>query len=126
MTETHSAKAIAASGTVPNDPNHHLAMPKAMQVAEINIYAEGDDEYKFLFVAKGGGSANKTFLYQATPSVLTHDRLIAFLKEKILTLGSRAFVNKGLVATGRMSASLRDKFGETFGSGSAIAVDPNM
>ncbi len=58
--------------------------------AEINIYAEGDDEYKFLFVAKGGGSANKTFLYQATPSVLTHDRLLAFLKEKILTLGTSA------------------------------------
>jgi len=58
--------------------------------AEINLYAEGDDEYKFLFVAKGGGSANKSFLYQATPSVLTHDRLIAFLKEKILTLGTSA------------------------------------
>ncbi|MFM8608523.1 MAG: fumarate hydratase, partial [Hyphomicrobiales bacterium] len=58
--------------------------------AEINLYAEGHDEYKFLFVAKGGGSANKSFLYQATPSVLTHDRLIAFLKEKILTLGTSA------------------------------------
>ncbi|MBW8619187.1 MAG: fumarate hydratase [Hyphomicrobiales bacterium] len=58
--------------------------------AEINLYAEGDDEYNFLFVAKGGGSANKSFLYQATPSVLTHDRLIAFLKEKILTLGTSA------------------------------------
>src|SRR4051812_14441910 len=34
--------------------------------AEINLYAEGDDAYKFLFVAKGGGSANKTFLYQGT------------------------------------------------------------
>jgi fumarate hydratase class I len=58
--------------------------------AQIDIYAEGDDAYKFLFVAKGGGSANKTFLYQATPSVLTEDRLIAFLKEKILTLGTAA------------------------------------
>jgi len=58
--------------------------------AEINLYAEGDDAYKFLFVAKGGGSANKTFLYQGTPSLLTHDRLIAFLKEKILTLGTAA------------------------------------
>ena len=58
--------------------------------AEISIYAEGDDAYKFLFVAKGGGSANKTFLYQGTPSLLTHDRLIAFLKEKILTLGTAA------------------------------------
>ena len=58
--------------------------------AQIEIYAEGEDEYKFLFIAKGGGSANKTFLYQQTPSVLTHDRMIAFLKEKILTLGTAA------------------------------------
>ena len=58
--------------------------------AEINLYAEGDDAYKFLFVAKGGGSANKTFLYQGTPSLLTKDRLMAFLKEKILTLGTSA------------------------------------
>ncbi len=58
--------------------------------AEINLYAEGEDDYKFLFVAKGGGSANKSFFYQATPSILTHDRLLAFLKEKILTLGTSA------------------------------------
>jgi fumarate hydratase, class I len=58
--------------------------------AQIEIYAEGEDSYKFLFVAKGGGSANKTFLFQATPSILTHDRLLAFLKEKILTLGTAA------------------------------------
>jgi fumarate hydratase class I len=42
--------------------------------AQIDIYAEGEDAYKFLFVAKGGGSANKTFLFQGTPSLLTHDR----------------------------------------------------
>jgi len=58
--------------------------------AQIEIYAEGEDAYKFLFVAKGGGSANKTFFYQATPSILTHDRLLPFLKEKILTLGTAA------------------------------------
>jgi fumarate hydratase, class I len=58
--------------------------------AQIDIYGEGDDEYKFLFIAKGGGSANKTFLYQGTPSLLSHDRLIEFLKEKILTLGTSA------------------------------------
>ena len=58
--------------------------------AEINLYSEGEDAYKFLFVAKGGGSANKTFLFQATPSLLTHDRMVAFLKEKILTLGTAA------------------------------------
>jgi fumarate hydratase, class I len=58
--------------------------------AQIEIYSEGEDAYKFLFMAKGGGSANKTFLYQGTPSLLTHDRLVAFLKEKILTLGTAA------------------------------------
>jgi len=58
--------------------------------AQIDIFSEGEDAYKFLFMAKGGGSANKTFLYQGTPSLLTHDRLIAFLKEKILTLGTAA------------------------------------
>ena len=58
--------------------------------AQIDIYAEGHDAYKFLFMAKGGGSANKTFLFQSTPSVLTEDRLMAFLKEKILTLGTAA------------------------------------
>ena len=58
--------------------------------AQIDIYEEGEDAYKFLFIAKGGGSANKTFLYQGTPSLLTHDRMIEFLKEKILTLGTAA------------------------------------
>ena len=58
--------------------------------AQVEIYAEGEDAYKFLFIAKGGGSANKAFLFQATPSILTHDRMIAFLKEKILTLGTAA------------------------------------
>jgi fumarate hydratase, class I len=63
---------------------------KSNMPAQVEIYAEGEDAYKFLFVAKGGGSANKTFLFQATPAILTHDRMIAFLKEKILTLGTAA------------------------------------
>jgi fumarate hydratase class I len=58
--------------------------------AQCEIYAEGDDSYKFMFMAKGGGSANKSFLFQATPSVLTKDRMLAFLKEKVLTLGTAA------------------------------------
>jgi fumarate hydratase, class I len=58
--------------------------------AQVEIYAEGEEAYKFLFIAKGGGSANKSFLFQATPSVLSPDRLMAFLKEKILTLGTAA------------------------------------
>jgi len=58
--------------------------------AQCEIYAEGEDAYKFMFMAKGGGSANKSFLFQGTPSLLTRDRLLAFLKEKILTLGTAA------------------------------------
>jgi fumarate hydratase class I len=62
--------------------------------AQVEIYAEGrgdsESAYKLLFIAKGGGSANKAFLFQATPSILTHDRMLAFLKEKVLTLGTAA------------------------------------
>jgi fumarate hydratase, class I len=62
--------------------------------AQVELYAESgggaDHEYKFLFIAKGGGSANKAFLFQATPSILTRDRMLAFLKEKVLTLGTAA------------------------------------
>jgi fumarate hydratase class I len=58
--------------------------------AQIEIYAEEGDEYRFLFIAKGGGSANKTFLYQATPAVLNHASLLKFVDEKIRTLGTAA------------------------------------
>ena len=67
---------------------------KSNMPAQVEIYAEGhgenDEAYKFLFIAKGGGSANKSFLFQATPSILTHDRMMAFLREKVLTLGTSA------------------------------------
>src|SRR6266550_5424675 len=67
---------------------------KSNMPAQVEIYAEGggenDGAYKLLFIAKGGGSANKSFLFQATPSILTHDRLLAFLREKVLTLGTAA------------------------------------
>ena len=75
--------------------------------AQIDISAEGDDAYKFLFMAKGGGSANKTFLYQATPSILTRERMIAFVREKILTLGTAACPPYHLaVVIGGLSAEL--------------------
>jgi fumarate hydratase class I len=66
---------------------------KSNMPAQVEIYAEGEGDasvYKLLFIAKGGGSANKSFLYQATPSILTRDRMLAFLKEKVLTLGTAA------------------------------------
>jgi fumarate hydratase class I len=58
--------------------------------AQIEIYAVPGGDYKFLFVAKGGGSANKSFLYQQTPAVLSPEKLIAFLDTQIRTLGTAA------------------------------------
>ncbi len=58
--------------------------------AQIEIYAEGEDAYKFLFIAKGGGSANKTFLFQGTPALLNKEKLMPFLDEKIRSLGTAA------------------------------------
>jgi len=58
--------------------------------AQIEIYATGGGTYKFLFMAKGGGSANKSFLYQETKAVLNPDRMLSFLEEKIRSLGTAA------------------------------------
>ena len=58
--------------------------------AQIDIYAEPGDAYKFMYIAKGGGSANKTFLYQETRAVLRPDTLLKFLEEKIKSLGTAA------------------------------------
>jgi fumarate hydratase class I len=58
--------------------------------AQIELYATGGDAYRFLFIAKGGGSANKTYLYQETRAVLTPGSLTAFMKEKMKTLGTAA------------------------------------
>ncbi|MBK5221286.1 MAG: fumarate hydratase [Acidimicrobiia bacterium] len=58
--------------------------------AQIEIYATPGDAYSFLFMAKGGGSANKSYLYQETKAVLNPTRLMAFLDEKIRSLGTAA------------------------------------
>ena len=58
--------------------------------AQVDIHAGEDDEYKFLFVAKGGGSANKTYLYQETKALLNPGRLVPFLVEKMKSLGTAA------------------------------------
>lgn len=58
--------------------------------AQIDLYAVQGNEYKFLFVAKGGGSANKTYLYQETKALLTPGKLEKFLIEKMKTLGTAA------------------------------------
>ncbi|HTO71449.1 MAG TPA: fumarate hydratase [Myxococcota bacterium] len=58
--------------------------------AQIEIYSEPGGEYKLLFLAKGGGSANKTFLYQETKALLNPESLLKFVAEKIRTLGTSA------------------------------------
>ncbi|MBD5268908.1 MAG: fumarate hydratase [Bacteroides sp.] len=58
--------------------------------AQIEIHATEGDEYKFLFIAKGGGSANKTYLYQETKAILNKKTLVPFLIEKMKSLGTAA------------------------------------
>ena len=58
--------------------------------AQIEIYAEPGDEYELLFIAKGGGSANKTFLYQETKALLNPASLAAFVEAKLKTIGTAA------------------------------------
>ena len=60
--------------------------------AQVEIYADSDhsDEYNFLFIAKGGGSANKSFLYQETKAVLNPTAFMAWLDEKLRSIGTAA------------------------------------
>ena len=58
--------------------------------AQIELYATDGDAYKFLFMAKGGGSANKSYLYQETKAVLNPARMASFLEEKIRSIGTSA------------------------------------
>ena len=72
--------------TVYEEKNTRCNLP-----AQIEIYATQDDAYKFLFIAKGGGSANKTYLYQETKAVLhPKDILVDFITEKMKSLGTAA------------------------------------
>lgn len=58
--------------------------------AQIDLYATEGNEYKFLFVVKGGGSANKTYLYQETKALLNPEKLVPFLVDKMKSLGTAA------------------------------------
>jgi fumarate hydratase class I len=58
--------------------------------AQIDIYSVGGREYNFLFMTKGGGSANKTFLYQQTKALLNDEALEAFFRAHIRDLGTSA------------------------------------
>jgi fumarate hydratase, class I len=68
-----------------NEKNSGCNLP-----AQIDLYATKGDEYKFLFIAKGGGSANKTYLYQETKALLNPASLEKFLVDKMKTLGTAA------------------------------------
>ncbi|HSH51106.1 MAG TPA: fumarate hydratase, partial [Bacteroidales bacterium] len=87
--ETYTEKNLRYSQTVPLDmyteKNSGTNLP-----AQIDIHATDGDEYKFLFVAKGGGSANKTNLFQQTKALLTPGKLESFLTEKLKSLGTAA------------------------------------
>jgi fumarate hydratase class I len=58
--------------------------------AQIDIYAEPGRDYRFLFITKGGGSANKTFLYQETKALLNPESLLTFVADKLRSLGTSA------------------------------------
>ncbi len=86
---TYTQENLRYSQTIPLDmyteKNSGTNLP-----AQIDILASGGDEYKFLFVAKGGGSANKTSLYQETKALLNPEKLESFLIEKLKSLGTAA------------------------------------
>ncbi|NLX72386.1 MAG: fumarate hydratase [Bacteroidales bacterium] len=87
--DTYKDKNLRYSQVVPfsmfDEKNTGTNLP-----AQIDIYAEKGNEYEFLFVTKGGGSGNKTFLYQQTKALLTEEALSKFIKEKIKDLGTSA------------------------------------
>ncbi|OGQ89749.1 MAG: fumarate hydratase [Deltaproteobacteria bacterium RIFOXYA12_FULL_58_15] len=87
--ETYTTDNLRYSQTAPltmyGEKNTGNNMPP-----QIDIYAVGGNEYKFLFVAKGGGSANKTTLFQQTKALLNPASLEKFLVEKMLGLGTAA------------------------------------
>ncbi len=84
-TETNLRYSQMAPLTVYDEKNTGDNLP-----AQIELQAVEGDEYHFLFVTKGGGSANKTFLFQETRALLNPDSLLAFMAEKIRLLGTAA------------------------------------
>ena len=87
--ETYAEENLRYSQTVPltmyEEKNSGNNLPP-----QIDIYAVDGSEYSFLFLAKGGGSANKTYLFQETKALLNPEKLEAFLTEKMKTLGTAA------------------------------------
>lgn len=87
--ETYRDKNLRYSQVVPStmfdEKNTGSNLP-----AQIDIYSTEGNSYEFLFITKGGGSANKTFLYQQSKSLLNEESLTKFVKEKIRDLGTSA------------------------------------
>ena len=77
------------SMVAPMDMFHEVNTGNNMP-AQIDLYVTEGDNYSFLFISKGGGSANKTFLYQQTRALLNEGSLIKFVDEKLRTLGTAA------------------------------------
>jgi len=84
-TETNLRYSQVAPVTTYDEVNTGSNLP-----AQIDLYAVDGDEYHFLFVTKGGGSANKTFLFQETKALLNPESLLRFVDQKIRTLGTAA------------------------------------
>ncbi|SDO75661.1 fumarate hydratase [Desulforhopalus singaporensis] len=87
--KTYTEENLRYSQTVPLDMYRETNTGTNLP-AQIDLYATEGDEYKFLFVAKGGGSANKTYLFQETKALLNPDTLVNFLVAKMKTLGTAA------------------------------------
>ena len=87
--KTYTEENLRYSQNVPldmyNEKNTGCNLP-----AQIDLYAVQGAEYKFLCIAKGGGSANKTYLFQETKALLNPDTLVPYLVEKMKTLGTAA------------------------------------
>ena len=87
--QTYTQENLRYSQTIPLDmyteKNSGCNLP-----AQIDLYATKGNEYKFQFIAKGGGSANKTYLYQETKALLNPKSLVSFLVEKMKSLGTAA------------------------------------
>ena len=87
--DTYTANNLRYSQVAPLDM-YAEANTKTNLPAQIDLYATPGGNYEFLFVAKGGGSANKTFLYQQTKALLNPASLQKFLEENIKTIGTSA------------------------------------
>jgi len=87
--QAYAENNLRYSMVAPMDMFHEVNTGDNMP-AQFDLYATEGGEYSFLFIAKGGGSANKTFLYQQTKALLNEETLTKFIDEKLRTLGTAA------------------------------------